>query len=130
MVIKYIGVDNDQDVTALRELIRWWKTWKNQLTSLLWSRRRRGGGGEISIHRAQTQAAAGALAYISCKLLDADAVEYGDAFNAYAIFTDGATVLNTCLPRIADDSVILVSKIQGIWYIVNPTLTDSEAGCT
>jgi hypothetical protein len=80
--------------------------------------------GEGIVVRAKTQEAAQADAYISVKLLDDADAEVGDAFDATCIFTDGATAANTCLPDVATGKTVLISKIQGTWYIVNPTFTD------
>ena len=74
--------------------------------------------------RAKTQEAAQGDAYISVKLLNAAGSEVGAAFDATCIFTDGATAANTCLPDVATGKTVLISKIQGTWYIVNPTFTD------
>ena len=79
---------------------------------------------DSTIRRAKTQEAAQSDAYISVKLLDSDGNVVGDAFDATCIFTDGATAANTCLPDVATGKTVLISKIQGTWYIVNPTFTD------
>ena len=73
------------------------------------------------IYRAKTQEAAQADAYISVKLLDSGGTEYGSAFDATCLFTDGATAANTCLPDVQTAKTILISKIDNTWYIVNPT---------
>ena len=79
--------------------------------------------GNGKICRAKTQEAAQGDAYISVKLLNAAGSEVGAAFDATCIFTDGATAANTCLPDVATGKTVLISKIQGTWYIVNPTFT-------
>lgn len=81
----------------------------------------------MPIKRAKTQEAAQGDLLISVKLLDSNGDEVGDAFDATFIATDGATAANSALPRVADDSVILITQIDGTWYVVNPTLIKSSA---
>ena len=101
---------------------------KRSLPRPLLSRVRRPGGSDMGVvKRAKTQEAAQADGLISVKLLDSDGVVTGSAFDATFIMTDGATAANTCLPRVQTNKIVLVSQIQGTWYVVNPTLTDSEA---
>lgn len=84
------------------------------------------GGGDGIIYRAITQEAAQADLYISVKLTDASGSATGSAFDAKFIATDGATAANACLPRVATSKTILITLVEGTWYVVNPTLIDSE----
>ena len=76
---------------------------------------------------AKTQEAAQANLLISVKLLDENGLEKGAAFDATLIATDGCTAANAALPRIQSAKTVIVSKIGGTWYVVNPTIIDSEA---
>ena len=78
------------------------------------------------VHRAKTQEAAQADLNISVKLLDADGNVTGDAFDAAFIDADGVTAANSALPRVATSKDILVTKIHGSWYVINPTLIKSS----
>ena len=75
--------------------------------------------------RATTQEAAQSDLLISVKLQDEDGAVMGDPFNATLIATDGATAANAALPRIANSKTILITKIAGTWYVVNPTIIKS-----
>jgi len=74
-------------------------------------------------HDAKTQEAAQDDEYISVKLLDADGNVTGAAFDAKCIFTDNATKATDCIPAVKTGKVVLVSKINGTWYIINPTFS-------
>ena len=78
------------------------------------------------IRRAKTQQAAQSNLNISVKLLDSGGSETGDAFNAAFIDADGVTAANSALPRVATSKNILITKIDGSWYVVNPTLIKSS----
>jgi len=85
-------------------------------------------GGTIGIlQRAKTQEAAQADLLISVKLLDGEDNEIGDAFDATFISTDGCTAANAALPRVQTAKTVIVSKVGGTWYVINPTIIDSEA---
>jgi len=70
---------------------------------------------------AKTQEAAQADEYISVKLLDGDGNETGKAFDAKCIFADNATKATDCIPLVKTSKTVIVSKINGTWYIINPT---------
>jgi len=70
---------------------------------------------------AKTQEAAQDDEYISVKRLDEDGNEIGTAFDAKCIFTDNAAKATDCIPAVKTGKVVLVSKINGTWYIINPT---------
>jgi len=78
-----------------------------------------------NIFRATTMEVAQADLFISVKLQDRDGAVMGDAFDATLIATDGATAANAALPRIAASKTILITKIAGTWYVVNPTIIKS-----
>ena len=78
-----------------------------------------------NIFRATTMEVAQADLFISGKLQDRDGAVMGDAFDATLIATDGATAANAALPRIAASKTILITKIAGTWYVVNPTIIKS-----
>jgi len=81
------------------------------------------------VRGAYTQEAAQGDQYISVKLLTDAGSQTGNAFDAEFKFTDGASAANTCLPRIQASKWVQVTKMNGDWYVVNPTLIDSES-CT
>ena len=83
-------------------------------------------GSGKGIVRAKTQQAAQANLNISVKLLDADGNVTGDPFDAAFIVADGVTAANSALPRVATSKDILITKIDGSWYVVNPTLIKSS----
>ena len=87
------------------------------------------GSGNI-IRRAKTQEAAQADLNISVKLLDTDGNVTGDPFDAAFIDADGVTAADSALPRVAISKNILITKIDGSWYVVNPTLIKSTTGCS
>ena len=70
---------------------------------------------------AKTQEAAQADEYISVKLLDSEKNEIGTAFDAKCMFTDNATKATDCIPLVKTGKVVIVSKINDTWYIINPT---------
>jgi len=70
---------------------------------------------------AKTQEAAQDDEYISVKLLDGEHEETGSAFDAKCIFTDNATKATDCIPLVKTGKVVIVSKINDTWYIINPT---------
>ena len=72
-------------------------------------------------YEAKTQEAAQDDAYISVKLLDSGGTETGSAFDAKCLFTDNATKATDCIPLVKTDKVVIVSKINDTWYIINPT---------
>jgi len=74
-------------------------------------------------HDAKTQEAAQTDEYISVKLLDSEKNEIGTAFDAMCIFTDNATEATDCIPAVQTGKVVIVSKINGTWYIINPTFS-------
>ena len=74
---------------------------------------------------AKTQEAAQADLLISVKLLDENGEEKGTALDATLIATDGCTAANAALPRIKAAKTVIVSKISGTWYVINPTIIDS-----
>ena len=75
------------------------------------------GGG----YEAKTQEAAQDDEYVSVKLLDSEGTETGSAFDAKCIFTDNATKATDCIPLVKTGKVVVVSKLNGTWYIINPT---------
>lgn len=81
------------------------------------------GGSGNALRWAKTQETNQADQYISVKLLDPNSptgTETGAAFDATCIFVDAATAANQCLPVIPQSKAILVSQINGTWYIINP----------
>ena len=80
------------------------------------------------IYKAKTQEAAQDDEYISVKLLDSGETETGSAFDAKCIFTDNATKATDCIPLVKTGKVVVVSKLNGTWYIINPTFA-YMSGC-
>jgi hypothetical protein len=126
-----VAVKDESDLQTLREMLDWFRKWKNVLTSMLFARQRRrpGGGGGAILRAAQTQEAAQGNLFISVKLLNAECTEIGPAFDALFVATDGCTAANAALPRVGINKTIIVSKIGVTWYVITPTLTDSDP-CT
>ena len=83
------------------------------------------GGSRLAI----TQAAAGTGTTISVKLTNSSGAATGAAFNATGIFTDGSTNMNDCLPDVGITKKVIVAKLSGTWYIVNPTFTGADSSC-
>ena len=77
--------------------------------------------GGSGCYEAKTQEAAQDDGYISVKLLDGEHEETGSAFDAKCIFTDNATKATDCIPLVKTGKVVIVSKINDTWYIINPT---------
>lgn len=115
---------DDASLSQLRQMWAWFR--QQKFTSPVVRRRQRPGSVTGIIKRAKTQEAAQADEFISVKLLDNAGEVTGNAFDAKAEFTDGATACNTCLPRVTSGVTIFIAKIDGTWYIVNPTFTDSD----
>ena len=81
------------------------------------------------VRRAQTQAAAGAATTISCKLLDQDGTETGAAFTVNCDIQGGGN-LNSCIPRLADDSKLTVYNHGGNWYCTTVFQTSEDCVCS
>ena len=89
-----------------------------------------GGTSASGLRLAVTQEAAQSDLFISVKLKDRDGNPAGEAFDATAIIVDGATQLDKCTPQVASGADIVIGKLNGTWYIINPTFTTVGAICS
>ncbi len=77
-----------------------------------------------TLRRAKTQEAGQSDGKISCKLLDAEDVESGDAFDVFMLPSAATVTLSTTYPQIANTADVLIMKdVDGDWYLVNPSLS-------
>ncbi|HUW33118.1 MAG TPA: hypothetical protein VM223_16035 [Planctomycetota bacterium] len=81
--------------------------------------------GPTAIRRASAQEAAPSDQYLSVKLLDADGNETGDAFDVSEI---GGRIWTSLNPNVIVGTRLLVTEVDGHWYALGFTPSQSSAG--
>ena len=103
--------------------------WKEPGTGTVWAIVRLGSSagesGSATIRRARAQEDAPGDAFLSVKLLDAAGNETGDAFDATEINGRIFTSLN---PNVVTGDDLLVTEVDGTWYVLNFTPSQAAAG--
>jgi len=100
--------------------------WKEAGTGTVWAIVRLAySAGSGTIRRARAQEDAPGDAFLSVKLLDAAGNETGDAFDATEINGRIFTSLN---PNVVTGDDLLVTEVDGTWYVLNFTPSQAAAG--